>query len=163
MLVSSWASVNPLVQNKFRSTIHLLSQHLLVQSHRWKHQMNVWNQFKVKNKDTRLMSWTWFWCPKFYLQIYFTIYSSVFSVYIADSKQAKSRLGSRSHRSKKSWYSYFVVCKKHLIYCSQGELRTCDTSKMDLFAKIVYRLKSTTILTRSSILRSIAACWIYLG
>ena len=36
-----------------------------------------------------------------------------------------------------------------------GELRTCDTSKMDLFAKIVYRLKSLTILTRSFILRSI--------
>ena len=45
----------------------------------------------------------------------------------------------------------------------RGELRTCDTSKMDLFAKIVYSFKSLTILTRSSILRSIAGCWICLG
>ena len=29
MLVCRWAGVNALAQNKFRSTIHLLSQHLL--------------------------------------------------------------------------------------------------------------------------------------
>ena len=33
MLVCRWASVNDLVQNKFRSIIHLLSHHLLDQSH----------------------------------------------------------------------------------------------------------------------------------
>ena len=42
---------------------------------------------------------------------------------------------------------------------ARGELRTCDTSKMDLFAKIVYSLKSLTILTKSSILGSITKCW----
>ena len=31
MLVCRWAGVNALVQNKFRSTVHLLSQHLLAQ------------------------------------------------------------------------------------------------------------------------------------
>ena len=34
---------------------------------------------------------------------------------------------------------------------------------MDVFAKIVYRLKTITILTRSSILRSNTGCWICLG
>ena len=28
-------------------------QHLLVQSHQWKHQNNVWNIFKVDNKETK--------------------------------------------------------------------------------------------------------------
>ena len=52
-LVCRWASVNDLVQNKFRSIIHLLSQHLLDQSHRRKHQMNVQDLLKINNKDTR--------------------------------------------------------------------------------------------------------------
>ena len=34
---------------------------------------------------------------------------------------------------------------------ASDDLRTCDTSKMDLFAKVVYSLKSLTILTRRSI------------
>ena len=46
MLVCRWASVNDLVQSKFRSIIHLLSQHLLAQSHRRKHQMNVQDLWK---------------------------------------------------------------------------------------------------------------------
>ena len=41
-------------------------------------------------------------------------------------------------------------------------IRTCDTCEMELFPKIVYSLKSLIILTRSSILRSITGCWIYL-
>ena len=41
--------------------------------------------------------------------------------------------------------------------------RTRDTSKMELFAKIVYSLKLFIILTRSSILRSNTGCWIYFG
>ena len=62
MLVCRWAGVNALVQNKFCSTIHLLSQYLLIQSHRWKHHMNMWNLLKVNNKETRLMSLTASWC-----------------------------------------------------------------------------------------------------
>ena len=107
MLVCRWASVNDLVQNKFRSIIHLLSQHLLAQSHRQKHQMNVQDLLKVNNKDTRTKSLTLF-CP-----------SSLFSVSIVDFEQVKSWLGSKSHRSKIAWYSSFVVHKKHLIYCCQ--------------------------------------------
>ena len=50
MLVCRRASVNDLVQNKFRSVIHLLSHHLLAQRHRQKHQVNVQDLLKVNNK-----------------------------------------------------------------------------------------------------------------
>ena len=59
-----WASVDDLVQNKFLSINHLLSQHLLPQSHRQKHQMNVQDLLKVNNKKTRTKSMTSFVCPK---------------------------------------------------------------------------------------------------
>ena len=73
----------------------------------------------------------------------------------------KLRLGSKSQRFKKRFYSSFVVHKKLWFIVVRGELRTFDTSKMDLLAT-VYNLKSLTILTRSSILRSITGCWICL-
>ena len=38
------------------------SRHLLVQSQQWKHQNNMWNLFKVNNKDTKTTSVTSFWC-----------------------------------------------------------------------------------------------------
>ena len=41
MLMCRWAGVNTTVQMKFRSTIHLLGQHFLIQSDRSKHQMNL--------------------------------------------------------------------------------------------------------------------------
>ena len=63
MLVCRWASVNDLVQNKLSSIIHLLSQHLLDQSHWRKHQMNVQDLLKVNNKDIRTKSLTSFWFP----------------------------------------------------------------------------------------------------
>ena len=63
MLVCRWAGVDALVKNKFRSTIHLLRQHLLAPSRQWKHHTNVLNLLEVNNKDTRLMSLTSFWCP----------------------------------------------------------------------------------------------------
>ena len=53
MLVCRRASANDLVQNKFRSIIHLLSHHLLAQSHRQKHQMNVQDLLKINNKKTQ--------------------------------------------------------------------------------------------------------------
>ena len=49
-------SFNDLVQNKFRSVIHLLSHHLLDQSRSWKHKMNVQVLLKVNNKGTFLTS-----------------------------------------------------------------------------------------------------------
>ena len=45
----------------------------------------------------------------------------------------------------------------------RGKLRSCDISEMELLAKIVDSLKSLTILTRSSILRSVTGCWICLA
>ena len=62
MLVCRWVSANDLVQNKFRSIMHLLSQNLLAQSHRQKHQMNVQDPLKVNNNETRTKSMTSFWC-----------------------------------------------------------------------------------------------------
>ena len=37
------------------------TQHLLVQSWPWQHQKNVWNLFKVNNKDTRTTLLMRFW------------------------------------------------------------------------------------------------------
>ena len=47
-------------------------------------------------------------------------------------EQVISRLGSKSHRSKKLWYSFFVV----RFVVIRGEVRTWDTSKTD--PKMVY-------------------------
>ena len=150
MLVCSWANVNALVQNKFYSTIHLLSQHLRAQSHQWKHQLSVWNLLKVNNKDTRLMSLTSFWCPHCQLQTHLISCSSVFSVSIVAFEQVKYRLSNRSHRFKKNRDLVLLLFLKNIrLIAVRGELRTFDTSKMNLFAKIVYSLKSLTILTRS--------------
>ena len=55
----------------------------------------------------------------------------------------------------------FFVRKKRFIVVTD-KLRTCDTSKTELFAKIVYSLKPLTILTRSYIFRSVTGCWILL-
>ena len=52
-----WVSI-PLYINVLRYP----NIHLLVQSQRWEHQENVWNLFKVNNKDTRTTSMTSFWC-----------------------------------------------------------------------------------------------------
>ena len=160
MLVCRWADVNTLTQHKFRSTIHLLGQYSLAQSHRWKYQINVWNLLKVIYKDTRTMSLKSFWYPHCWLQTHFTSCSSVFSVSIVDFEQIKSRLGSKSYRSKKPWYSSFVVRKKVWFILIRGKLTTCNMSKIEFFAKIIFKSKSLTNLTRNSILRFITRCWI---
>ena len=80
---------------------------------------------------------------------HFTLCSSVFRVSIVDFEQVKSRLGSKSHHSKKRWYNSFVVRKKHWFIVVRGKLRTC--------------FQSLTIFTRSSIFRSVTWCWICLG
>ena len=38
------------------------SRRLLVPNQQWKHQSNVWNLFKINDKDTRTNSITPFWC-----------------------------------------------------------------------------------------------------
>ena len=58
----------------------ILSWHLVVQIQQWKHQNNVWNLFKVNNKDSRT-TWTKsFWCLYCQLGIEFTHCSGVFVV-----------------------------------------------------------------------------------
>ena len=37
-------------------------RNLLAQSEQWKHQSNVWNLFKINNKEARATSLTSFWC-----------------------------------------------------------------------------------------------------
>ena len=50
---------------------------LFAESQEWKHKNNVWNMFKVNNKETRTMSMTSFWFLYCLLWIYFTHCSSV--------------------------------------------------------------------------------------
>ena len=52
---SAWSEKNIIFQNKiFISQKHFISQtHSFFQSQIWKHQNNVWNRFKVNNKDLR--------------------------------------------------------------------------------------------------------------
>ena len=119
MLVWRWLGINAIVQNEFCYTIHLLSQHLLAQSHHWKDKTNVWNLLKVNYKDTRKMSLTLFWCPYTANIRHISYLVLVFLFSIVDFEQVKVWLGSKRHHSEKWWYSTFVVCKKHLIYCNQ--------------------------------------------
>ena len=117
MLVCRWVGANVPVQNKFCSTIHLLSQHLLSQSHRWNTRW-MCKKLKVNNKDTRTMSLTSFWCYYCQLHTHFLSCPGVFNVSIVDLEQAKSRLGSKSYRSKNHDVT-LVVYKKRLIYYRQ--------------------------------------------
>ena len=119
---------------------------------------NLWNLLKVNNRNSRLMSLTSFWCPNYYLYTHFTSYCSILVF-----------LSLTMNRYNYSWVVGVTVLKncdflfvknvekrKNVV---RGKLRTCDTSKMDRFAKIGYCLKLLTILTRSSILKSITGCW----
>ena len=87
----------------------------------------------------------------------------VFSISSGKFKHVKSRMTSKTHRSKKLWYSSFVVCENVWFVVVKDEFRTCDKSKMDLFVKIVCSLNLVTILTKSSILRSMTACLVCFG
>ena len=127
ILVCRWAGANPLVQNIFRFTIHLLTQHLLAQSYWWKNQWMCEIYWKLTIKTPERCHWR--------RSDVFTVNSklltscsSVFSVSIIDFKQVKSRLGNKSHRSdkpkmlscsEKKFRKSFSVRKKRFIYCSQ--------------------------------------------
>ena len=50
-------------------------------------------------------------------------------------------MGSNSHRSKNHDAAILLFVKIVWFIAVRGELRTFDTSKIDLFAKIVYSLK----------------------
>ena len=129
MLVHRWGNVNALVQNKLSSTIHLLSQHLPVQSRRWKHQMNVWNLLKVNNKDTRLMSVTSFWC----------LYCFYCYLWTCEISAGWTELATVP---KNHGIALLLFVRNVWFIVVRGEIRTCGTSKIDLLTKIVYSLKS---------------------
>ena len=139
--------------------IHLLCQHLLAQNHRQKHKMSV------NNKKTRTKVNDIILLPLRLTLKNFTLCSSVFSVSVFDFEQVKSRLNSKSQRSKRRWYSSFILCKKHWFTVVRGELTTCDTFKAVLFYgnSLQFFCEIVTILTRSSIFRSFIWCWICLG
>ena len=110
------------------------------------------------------MPLTSFWCHYCQFHTYFTSCPGGFSVSIVNLEQVKSRLGSKSYRSKSHYVTHLLFVRNVLFIIVRGELRTCGTSKLGLFAKLVYSLKSSlTILIRSSISRSITGCWICLG
>ena len=92
-------------------------------------------------------------------------YALVFLVFLLLTLNSLDKIlaSKKSHRSKKRWYRSFAVRKKYWFIVVRDELRTCDISKMVFFAKIVYSLQSLTILTRSSVFRSLTWCWVCLA
>ena len=92
-------------------------------------------------------------------------YALVFLVFLLLTLNSLGKIlaSKKSHRSKKRWYRSFAVRKKYWFIVVRDELRTCDISKMVFFAKIVYSLQSLTILTRSSVFRSLTWCWVCLA
>ena len=59
--------------------------YLLVQSQQWKHQNNVWNLFKVNNKDARTRSW-YLYCS---LWSDFIHCSAIFIVFFEQAKRTQ--------------------------------------------------------------------------
>ena len=109
------------------------------------------------------MSLTSFWSPYCYVQTQFTSCFSVFSVPIVDFEQIKSSWVVRVTFPKNRDITLLLLVKNVWFIAVRDELRICDRSKIDLFPKIIYSLKSLTFLTRSSILRSFTGSWICLG
>ena len=141
MLVCGSVGINALIEKILSSTIDLLSQHLLTQTC-WK--------LTIKTPDQCL------WRRSFVLTVNFRHSVLVFLVFLLLAL----------NRWNPSWEVRVTVPKTRdiaLLLFIKHELKTCNTSEMDLFAKMVYSLKSLTILTRRSILRSTTGCWICIG
>ena len=47
---------------QLRIQFSIPNRHLLAQTQQWKHQNNLWNLIKVKNKNTKSTPLTSFWC-----------------------------------------------------------------------------------------------------
>ena len=78
----------------------LPSRHLLVQSQQWKHQNNVWNLFKVNDKDFRIKSMMSLWC--IYYQIFKDFTFARFHYWLWTSKY-----GLHKGWIKPTYWSYF--------------------------------------------------------
>ena len=148
MLLSSWEGVNAVAQNKFRSSFHLLSQHLLAQSHQWRHQMIVWSLLKVKNKDTRLVSLVSFWCHYCYFQAYFSSLSRVFSVSFVEFEHVKPGRSSTSYHFKNCDVALLLFIKKCLIYCSQRQTQNLCHIQNGSFCKNSLQFKVVNIFNK---------------
>ena len=138
MLVCRWTGVNPLSQiNSVLQFIYLARIYLLKVTDgntRWMCEI-CW-KLTIKTPNYCHLSPT----VNFKHILYLALVFLVFLLFIMN------KLGSKSNRSKKPWYSCFVARKKKVWFIVvRGELRTCGTFKMDLFAEIVYSLKSWTI------------------
>ena len=107
------------------------------------------------------MSLMLFWCHCCQLHTCFTSCPGVCSVSIVGLEQAKSQLGSFCSKNHDVSILLFVRNVEFIII--RGELRTCGTSKLGFFAKLVYNLKLLAILIRRSFLRFIKVCWICIG
>ena len=136
MLACRWASVNDLVQNKFRSIIHLLSHDLLAQTTdrntRWKCKI-CWKLTTKKPEQSQ-------WRHSGVLTLnskHISHYALVFlvSLLLTLNSLGKISASKKSHRSKKRWYRSFVVRKKYWFIVVRDELRTCDISKMVFFCE----------------------------
>ena len=95
------------------------------------------------------------------LTLSFTWCYSVFSVPIADFELVKSRYIVRATVPKCDDISLLLFARN--IDLLQSETNSEPHLKYRFFAKIVYSLQSLTILTRSSIFRSVTWCWICLA
>ena len=121
---------------KICSIMHLLSHHLLAQSHQQKHLMNVQDLLKVNNKkkqnkvnDVILVS----------LRLTLNTFQMMlwcFECFCCWLSTCKISIGSKSHRYKKRWYNFFVVQKKHWFIVVRGKLR--PHLKWCFFVKTVY-------------------------
>ena len=94
--------------------------HLLVQSQQWKHQKNVWNLFKVNNKDNSLTSMAWFWCLYCQLWIGFTNVSCVF---IVDFEQVNAGLFTVNLKSMRSNIILFFRNSSLEVFCKKAVLK----------------------------------------
>ena len=94
--------------------------HLLVQSQQWKHQKNVWNLFKVNNKDNSMTSMAWFWCLYCQLWIGFTNVSCVF---IVDFEQVNAGLFTVNLKSMRSNIILFFRNSSLEVFCKKAVLK----------------------------------------
>ena len=94
--------------------------HLLVQSQQWKHQKNVWNPFKVNNKDNSLTSMGWFWCLYCQLWIGFTNVSCFF---IVDFEQVNAGLFTVNLKSMRSNIILFFRNSSLEVFCKKAVLK----------------------------------------
>ena len=116
-------------------------QLLLIQWQQQKHQKNVWNLFKVNNKDNRSTWLASFWC------LYnFTRFSSIS---IVDFEQVTAGLVCKLSGG---LHIIFRETKKKKTIARQAYSEPSRTSEMEIFSKMVNCWKPLTVFEESAIL-----------